>query len=434
MGSLFFIRMVFCQSVVFCYALFIAEHSLTTIEGARMLLFERTFRIKGKELLPIVQGGMGIGISAHRLAGTVAKPRAIDTTGTKLGAIGTISSVELRQLHPDLLVRTEESRDNTLVVEANLEALRREIALARDICDKEGFLAVNVMKAITEWKYHVRHACKSGVNAIVMGAGLSIDLPEFTMEYPDVALIPILSEARGVFVVFKRWMGRYHRLPDAIVVEHPGHAGGHLGAKNVAAVADARFDFSIVLPEIFKVFSEFGITKGEIPVIVAGGINSPEKIHEVLALGASAVQIGTAFAVTEEGDAHPNFKNALLAATPEDMRVFMSTAGLPARAVSTPWLENYLKREKAIQGAHIVRNKCRRGVSCLSYCGLCDMQPTTAGRFCIEVLLANAFHGNIKQGICFRGSGQLPFSNIRSVDELIRYLLEMPETPMAQRA
>ncbi|MDP3957430.1 MAG: nitronate monooxygenase family protein [bacterium] len=392
-----------------------------------MLLFEQTFHIKGRRLLPLVQGGMGIGISAHRLAGTVAKLRATDVTGAKLGAMGTIASVELRQLHPDLLARTEESRDNALVVEANLEALRREIALARDICGKEGFLAVNVMRAITEWKDHVCQACKSGVNAIVMGAGLPLDLLEFTREYPEVALIPIVSEARGVYVVLKRWMGRYHRRPDAIVVEHPGRAGGHLGAKNVAATADAKFDFPVVLPEVFGVFSDLGITKGEIPVIVAGGINSPKKIREVLALGASAVQIGTAFAVTEEGDAHPNFKQVLLDATPKDMRVFMSTAGLPARAVTTPWLEGYLKREKAIQGAHIKRNMCRRGVSCLSYCGLCDREPTTAGRFCIEALLANAFHGNVKQGICFRGSGQLPFSDIRSVDELIRYLLEMPE-------
>lgn len=398
------------------------------------MLYEQTFRIKGKELLPLVQGGMGVGISGYRLAGTVAKPRVITATGKKIGAVGTIASVELRQAHPDLLALTEGSRDNALVVEANLEALRREIVLARNICGKEGFLAVNVMRAITGWKGHVRQACESGINVLFVGAGLPTDLPEFTKEYPDVALVPILSESRGVRIILIKWMDHYHRQPDAIVIEHPGYAGGHLGAKNVAAVADEKFNFPIVLPEVFKVFAELGLMEREIPIIAAGGINSPEKIREVLALGASAVQVGTAFAVTEEGDAHPDFKQVLLSARPEDMRVFMSTAGLPARAVTTPWLEGYLKREKAIQGAHITRNKCPRAVSCLSYCGLCDMEPTMAGRFCIETLLANALHGNVKTGICFRGAGQLPFSNIRSVDELIRYLLEMSEAPMAQRA
>ena len=382
-----------------------------------MSKYWKPFRIRRKELLPIVQGGMGVGVSAHHLAGEVAK----------LGAVGTIASVELRQLHPDLLALSEGIRDNAIVVETNLEALCREMLMARQICGKDGFIAVNIMRAVTEWKGLVRQACESGADAIVMGAGLPLDLPEHTKEYPDVALIPILSEARGVEIVLKRWMARYGRHPDAIVIEHPQYAGGHLGAKNVSAVMDPKFDFGDVLLEIFKVFAKLDIKEDAIPIIVAGGINSPDKVREVMALGAAAAQVGTAFAVTEEGDAHPNFKKVLLEAKPEDIRVFMSTAGLPARAVMTPWLARYLAKERFIQSAHIRHGRCVRGVQCLEYCGLTDLEPTTAGRFCIEVLLAKALHGDVRGGLFFTGSGPLPFPDIRPVRELIEYLLEMPK-------
>ena len=162
---------------------------------------------------------MGIGISAHRLAGAVAGA----------GALGTISSVELRHHHPDLLERARDCRDQDILDGLNLTALDREIRMALAIAEGRGAVAVNIMKAVSAHAQYVRQSCESGAHAIVMGAGLPLDLPDMTKDFPEVALIPILSDARGIGIVLKKWL-RKNRLPDAIVIEHPRYAGGHLGA------------------------------------------------------------------------------------------------------------------------------------------------------------------------------------------------------------
>ena len=291
--------------------------------------------LKGRSLLPIIQGGMGIGISAHRLAGTVAKE----------GAVGTIASVELRRLHPDIMERTRGCRDHDTLAESNLEALDREIKAARNICKTAGFLAVNVMRALPHYADQVRQACISGANAIIMGAGLPFDLPDLVRGHDQVALIPILSEERGVRAVLKKWM-RKDRLPDAIVIEQPHYAGGHLGATRMEEVTDPKFDFAHVLKAVREVIKGLGINVDSIPLIPAGGINSLKSLKKLFSLGASGVQIGTPFAVTEEGDAHPNFKRVLAEATSENIVTFMSPAGLPARAVLTPWLKRTWLRKR----------------------------------------------------------------------------------------
>jgi len=371
------------------------------------------WRLKGRELLPIVQGGMGIGVSAHRLAGSVART----------GAMGTVSSIDLRHHHPDLLVHTQITRDKATIDRLNLVALDREVKQALVLSEGRGAIAVNVMKAVSEHAAYVRQACASGAHAIVMGAGLPFDLPEMAAGYPDVALIPILSDARGVHIVVKKWM-RKNRLPDAIVIEHPRYAGGHLGATKAEEIADPRFDFPRVLEAVQAGFSELQIERERIPLIVGGGIHTHEQVRDLLALGASAVQVGTAFAVTEEGDAHPNFKKVLAEAKPEDIVTFMSVAGLPARAVLTPWLKSYLKRETKLQShAKDDPKRCVPGFECLSVCGLRD-GIAKFGQFCIELRLADALKGDVKKGLFFRGSEKLPFgSAIRPVAELIEYLL-----------
>lgn len=371
------------------------------------------FSIKGKKLLPIVQGGMGVGVSAHRLAGAVARA----------GGVGTIASIDLRHHHPDLMEQAGRRPEKEALDALNLIALDREIKMALETAQGNGLVAVNVMKAVTEHAAYVRQACKSGAESIVMGAGLPLDLPDLAEAYPDVALIPILSDVRGVSVVLRKWM-RKGRLPDAIIIEHPRYAGGHLGATKIEDVQDVRFDFAGVLQGVFDLYKELGIESERIPVIVAGGINTHEQVKALLALGASAVQIGTPFAVTEEGDAHPNFKKVLVEAKPEDIVTFMSVAGLPARAVKTPWLANYLKREHKLQAcAKSGRERCTAGLHCLIQCGLRD-GIARAGQFCIDTQLAAALKGDVKKGLFFRGSESLPFGKaVRPVKELIEYLL-----------
>ncbi len=371
------------------------------------------FQLKGKHLLPIVQGGMGVGISAHRLAGAVAKA----------GAVGTIASIDLRHHHSDLVEQGRRCRDHAVLDRLNLTALDREVKAALDTAGGRGMVAVNVMKAVSGNAALTLQACESGAEAIVMGAGLPLDLPELTRDFPRVALVPILSDVRGINVILKKWM-RKNRLPDAIVIEHPRYAGGHLGAPKPEEMNDPRFDFPAVLEGTQRLFKELEIERERIPLIPAGGINSHEKIRKLLALGASAVQLGTPFAVTEEGDAHPNFKKVLAEAKPEDIVTFISAAGLPARAVLTPWLKNYLKREHKLQaGAKSGEDRCTTSLQCLIQCGLRD-GLAKFGQFCIDSQLTAALRGEVSKGLFFRGSESLPFgSAIRPVRELIEYLL-----------
>lgn len=356
---------------------------------------------------------MGVGISAHRLAGTVASHNAM----------GTIASIDLRHHHPDLMENTRRCRDKAQLDRVNLVALDREVRAALAIADGRGIVAVNVMRAVTDHAAYVRQACMSGAQAIVMGAGLPLDLPDLVADFPKVALIPILSDARGVAIVIKKWM-RKGRLPDAVVIEHPRYAGGHLGATRLEEVADTRFDFSTVLSTVRALWTELGIEPGRIPLIPAGGINGPDQISRLLVLGASAVQLGTPFAVTEEGDAHPNFKKVLAEARPEDIVTFMSVAGLPARAVLTPWLRTYLKREERLKAAAKAdRARCAIALDCLEHCGLRDGNAK-AGQFCIDAQLSAALAGDVQRGLFFRGAATLPFAAaIRPVRALLQYLL-----------
>ena len=379
----------------------------------------KPLRLGERTLLPIVQGGMGVGVSAHRLAGSVAA----------LGAMGTISSVDLRRHHPDLMERTRDlapaeaatQRVKEDINAANLEALAREIRAARRHSGGRGLLAVNVMRAVGEYAPSVKRALECGIDAVVVGAGLPLDLPELAQDHPGALLVPILSDARGVQLLVRKWERR-KRLPDAIVIEHPRLAGGHLGAAKIADLGDPRFDFENVIPQSLAFLRAAGIEK-EIPLIAAGGIRRFEDIARMQALGAAAVQLGTPFAVTQECDAHPEFKRVLAQARDEDLVEFTSVAGLPARAVATRWLEGYLKAEAKLQRVAHVKPRCTLAFDCLAQCGLRDGLATW-GQFCIDTRLAAALRGDVKKGLFFRGVGTLPFGEqIRSVRELLTRLL-----------
>ena len=375
----------------------------------------KPLRLRGRTLLPIVQGGMGVGVSAHRLAGSVAAE----------GGVGTISSVDLRRHHADLMERTSDlgmgPEAKAAIDAANLEALDREIGAARRLAGGFGLIAVNVMRAVSEYAAYVRQAVASGIDAVVVGAGLPLDLPELAADHPDVALVPILSDARGVQLVVRKWE-RKKRMPDAIVLEHPAHAGGHLGAARIEDLNDPRFDFERAVPETLAVLRAAGI-ESQTPVIAAGGIRTLADIRRLQALGAAAVQLGTPFAVTTEGDAHEEFKRVLAGAREEDMVEFVSVAGLPARAVATPWLNAYLKAESKLQAVAHVKSRCTKAFDCLAQCGLRDGHAGW-GQFCIDNQLAAALRGDVKRGLFFSGRGALPFGDqIRSVRELMVRLL-----------
>ena len=258
---------------------------------------------------------------------------------------------------------------------------------------------------------------------------MPLDLPDLAQDHPKALLVPILSDARGVQLIVRKWERR-KRLPDAIVIEHPGLAGGHLGAAKVADLHDPRFDFENVIPQALAFLRGAGVEK-EVPLIVAGGIRSFDDIVRLQALGAAAVQLGTPFAVTLECDAHAEFKRVLAEASDDDMVEFTSVAGLPARAVNTPWLRNYLKAESRLKEVAHAKPRCTMAFDCLAQCGLRDGQAGW-GQFCIDKQLAAALRGDVKKGLFFRGVGALPFGKqIRSVRELMDCLLTRPAVSLA---
>ena len=388
-----------------------ANYWLNQTEAAGL----KPLTIKGRTLLPIVQGGMGVGVSAAGLASAVAK----------LGGMGTISSVDLRRRHPDLMMKTghldKEPDAREQIDVAKLEALDREIKAAKSNSNGQGWIAVNIMKALSAYEGYIKQSIQSGANALVVGAGLPLDLPELTKNHPEIALIPILSDARGVQLLVRKWEKK-GRLPDAIIIENPRLAGGHLGAAKVADLRDPRFEFDVAIPQILEFFKASGFEQA-IPLIAAGGINSHAEILRLQKLGASGVQLGTAFAVTEECDASQTFKEILAQAKPQDLVEFVSVAGLPARAVRTPWLNKYLRILPVLQERAHQKAKCNMSFDCLQHCGLRD-GDANIGQFCIDQQLNHALEGDMQRGLFFRGAGVLPFGEqIKKVPELIRFLL-----------
>ena len=382
----------------------------------------RPLRLRGRELLPIVQGGMGVGVSAHRLASAVARE----------DALGTIASVDLRHHHADLMAQCKDVRDRTVLDRLNLIALDREIRLAREQSQGRGAIAVNVMKAVDQHAALIRQSCESGADAIVMGAGLPLDLPDLCAGFPGGGADPDpVRCARRV----DRAAPLAAQEPDARCDRHRASALCRRSPRRDAhrRLNDPRFDFDRVIEEVSLALRDLQLEADRIPLIAAGGINSHEKMRDVLALGYAAVQIGTAFAVTTEGDAHPNFKKVLAEAQPRDIVEFISVAGLPARAVRSVWLDRYLRRESVLkqEAAEWTAKKlppdpvgrCSGALQCLTTCGLRD-GIATIGQFCIDTQLAAALRGELARGLFFRGAATVPFGTaIRPVHELIDYYL-----------
>lgn len=348
---------------------------------------------------PIIQGGMGIRISGAHLAAAVANA----------GGIGIISAVGLGLNSPYFDITQSNGRKRRKqFFEANRLALIDEIQTARAL-SPEGILGINVMVAAQDYETLVRTAAEQGIDLIISGAGLPMQLPEYTATYPEVALVPIVSSTRAARIICRKWERQYGRLPDALVVENPNSAGGHLGAK-LEELGDRALDAEQVIPELVAYLQQE--VNQLIPVIAAGGVWNRQDIDRMLGLGASGVQIGTRFITTDECDANIRYKEFHLRARPEDVVIVPSPVGLPGRALRNAFVE------KVLVDSPDLEKRCL--FNCLHACKCREEQQY----FCIVQVLDKAARGDIENGLVFSGSNAGRAERIVSVAELMAELVD----------
>jgi len=338
--------------------------------------------------LPIIQGGMGIGISLSGLAGAVSRA----------GGVGVIAAAGIGMDEPDF---------KTNFPEANSRAMRKQIRAVRDA--GKGVLGANIMVVLSNYESMVRAVVEEGVDIIFSGAGLPMSLPEIAGKSADgPKLVPIVSSARAARIICKKWLHRYDRLPDAVVVEGP-KAGGHLGFKREDIFAPA-FRLEALVPEVVKELALVTATAGAppIPVIAAGGVYTGKDIHSFMQLGAAAVQLGTRFVATHECDASMNFKRAFLEAKESDITLINSPVGMPGRAIRSQFVDD-------------VENGQRKPFSCPYHCLQTCKQKSS--HYCIALALINAQRGKMRQGLVFSGQNAWRVDKILSVQELLDELV-----------
>ncbi|MDP3015030.1 MAG: nitronate monooxygenase family protein [bacterium] len=335
--------------------------------------------------LPIVQGGMSVGISLSGLSAAIANE----------DGIGTIGTADIGMNEPDFYSN---------FLEANIRALRNEIRKARELT--KGIIGVNIMVALTNFADLVRTAVEEKIDIIFSGAGLPLNLPEFLQGATKTKLVPIVSSGRAAGIIAKKWSEKYNRLPDAIVVEGP-LAGGHLGFKE-QMIDDPEYSLEKLIPEVIQVMKPFEEKYGKpIPVIAAGGIYTGADIFRFIQLGAAGGQMATRFVTTHECDANIRFKQAYLNAKESDIIIIKSPVGLPGRAIKNKFLD------EVSQGK---RKPFKCPYHCLKTCAL-EKSP-----YCISYALINAKKGNLNHGFAFCGSNAWRAEKIISVKELIETL------------
>ncbi len=346
---------------------------------------------------PIIQGGMGVGISWDQLAGNVSKE----------GALGVVSSVgtgyyKNKEYAKKLVSDRPLSEVNFYSREGFFEIIKN----ARKICGDKP-LAANILYAINDYGRVVRDACEAGVDIIITGAGLPTNMPEFTEGYPDVALVPIVSSPKALKIICRRWEKRYNRLPDAVILEGP-KSGGHQGfTYEQCSMPEYQLE-NLVKPVV-----EEAAAWGGMPVFAAGGVWDKNDIQEMMALGASGVQMGTRFIGTFECDAHANFKKVLLDAKEGDIKLMGSPVGYPAQGVVTNL-------------THLVEKREGPAIKCISNC----VAPCNRGEeakvvgFCIADRLSDAYEGNLETGLFFSGTNGYKLNEIITVKELLDKLTQ----------
>lgn len=337
--------------------------------------------------VPIIQGGMGIGISLSGLASAVAN----------MGGIGVISTVGIGLTESGANLRNYKTR--------NIDFLRDEIRKARALTN--GVLGVNIMSVLTNFSDMVRTSIEEGIDIIFSGAGLPLDLPAYLKNGAVTKLVPIVSSKRAAAIICNKWKKNYDYLPDAIVVEGP-KAGGHLGYK-AEKLKDKSNELPNIIADVVELTSEMKEKHNKIiPIIAAGGIFNGKDIYHIMAKGADAVQLGTRFVATKECDASEAFKNAYLKAKKEDIQIIKSPVGMPGRSIQNEFL---LEAE----------NGERKPTNCAYHCiKSCNHQSTS---FCISKALTAAFKGNLNDGFVFAGANAWRIKKISSVKEVFMELI-----------
>lgn len=335
--------------------------------------------------IPIIQGGMGVGISLSGLASAVANEGGI---GVIACAIPGIHEADIR----------------TNSMQANLRILKREIRKAKELT--KGILGVNIMVAMTDFSELVKTSLREKIDVIFSGAGLPLDLPGYLKEGMKTKLVPIISSGRAAKIICKKWLAKFDYLPDAFVVEGP-NAGGHLGFK-AEQLDDPNFSLENLLKDVIRAVKDFEIVKKcKIPIIVAGGVYTGRDIRKFINLGASGVQMGTRFVATHECDADQAFKQAFVDATEEDLVVIKSPVGMPGRAIRNSFIDK-------VAGGKTKPIKC--AYHCIKTC------DHTKSPYCIAIALGSAKKGMLKNGFAFAGKNAFRVKKIVSVKNLINSL------------
>lgn len=336
--------------------------------------------------VPIIQGGMGVGISLSGMASAVANE----------GGVGVISSAGLGLLYKNLAAD---------YLQASIEGLKYELRKARE--KSLGVIGVNVMVAMSNFADMVKTSIAEKADIIFSGAGLPLDLPSFLKPDSKTLLVPIVSSARAAKIICEKWKKNYDYLPAAIVVEGP-KAGGHLGFK-ANQLEDETYSLEHLIPQIVSTVKEYETEYNvKIPVIAGGGVYTGQNIKDILNLGASGVQLGTRFVTTTECDASDAFKQTYINAKAEDIRIINSPVGMPGRAIGNSFLDKVKLGYK-----HPIRCpfKCIR---------TCDVSSSP---YCIINALFSAFKGKFKNGYAFAGTNAYIADKIISVKETFSNIL-----------
>jgi len=332
--------------------------------------------------VPVIQGGMGVGISLSNLAGAVAAE----------GGIGIISTAQIGYREPDF---------DQNPIEANLRALKEELKKARDIA-KGGIVGFNIMVATREYERYVKAAVEAGADLIISGAGLPMKLPEMVAG-SLTKIAPIVSSLKSAEVIFKYWIKKYSKLPDLVVIEGP-RAGGHLGFKpeELEQIDDGAYDEEI--KRIITRVNEYGNEHNvDIPVVVAGGVYERSDMEHYLEMGACGVQVATRFVTTHECDASDAYKQAYIDAKKEDIVIVKSPVGMPGRAI----FNSFMKRAKE---GKIPHGRCHL---CISTC-----KPAETP-YCITEALVNAVKGNVDEALLFCGSNAYRAEKLEHVKDIM---------------